>query len=459
MAMELELAKLTAAQWTLGQTSASYESGSAGAGAISTGKGDHGGASYGSYQFSSSTGTLQEYLAQSPYGEQFLGLTPVTPKFDTKWRDLALSDPGFAKDQHDFVGRSHYGAQVSALKEHGLDLTDRGMAVQDAVWSTSVQFRDLTPGVFSKGLAEKFGAHYELSKLSDKDIVDAVQDYKVTHVATLFTHSPTLHEALKSRFASEKIALEHLADADAVLVANHVAVEHPSVQCTNASIQEIPGGGHAHQVLRQGSKGKDVAALQRSLAMMGYGHGDTPLKADGDFGPATRSAVEAFQRAHTLKADGVAGPVTAQALERATAQRSALQTVTMDHPGHPGNAMFQQALACVRTLDASHGRATDLMSHNLSGVLALAARREGLERVDQVLLSRDASRAIALQGDSRSPMRRLADVDVVAGMNMPLTQTSAEWSECQVQGAPTQQLQQLLRQSPDVPGVQPPLQR
>ena len=61
----LEQAKRTAVQWSLGQTSASYESGVAGAGAISTGKGDHGGVSYGSYQFSSATGTLQEYLQQS----------------------------------------------------------------------------------------------------------------------------------------------------------------------------------------------------------------------------------------------------------------------------------------------------------------------------------------------------------------------------------------------------------
>lgn len=56
-------------------------------------------------------------------------------------------------------------------------------------------------------------------------------------------------------------------------------------------------------------------------------------------------------------------------------------------------------------------------------------------------------------------MRRLADVDVVAGMNTPLTQTSADWSKCPVQGAHTQQSQQPLRQSPDVPGAQLPLQR
>ena len=42
----LEKAKQTAEHWSLGQTSANYESGSAGPGAISTGKGDHGGVSY-----------------------------------------------------------------------------------------------------------------------------------------------------------------------------------------------------------------------------------------------------------------------------------------------------------------------------------------------------------------------------------------------------------------------------
>ena len=91
--------------------------------------------------------------------EQFDGLTPLTPKFDAQWRELARTDPGFGHDQHDFVGRSHYGAQVAALEASGLDLSDRGMAVQDAVWSTAVQFRNLTPGVFNKGLTAKFGAH------------------------------------------------------------------------------------------------------------------------------------------------------------------------------------------------------------------------------------------------------------------------------------------------------------
>lgn len=455
----LEQAKRTAEQWSLGQTSASYESGLAGAGAISTGKGDHGGVSYGSYQFSTVTGTLQEYLQQSTCGSQFDGLTPVTPKFDAKWRELARTDPGFGQDQHDFVGRSHYGAQVAALKADGLDLSDRGMAVQDAVWSTAVQFRNLTPRIFNKGLAEKFGTHYELAKLSDKDIVDAVQDYKSAHVATLFSHSPKLHDALKARFSSEKIALEHLADTDAVLKAHGVTVAHPSLERALDWVQHSASSREPHAILRTGSKGPEVANVQRELAALGYQHHGHPLKADGDFGPTTRGAVEDFQRKHGLGVDGKVGNDTADALKQATLQQSALTALTLDHPEHPGHPIYQQALAGIGQLDQAQGRATDFRSYNLSGALALAARKEGLERIDQVILSEDASRAIAVQGDIRSPLRRFADVDVVSGVSTPLAQSSTDWSQFQAPGRQNVHALTPLMQSADVQVAQPSPQR
>ena len=182
--------------WRLGQNSERYETGGRGAGTISSGRGDNGGASYGTYQLSSRMGTLAEYLAQSPYGEQFRGLTPVTPAFDRRWRELAASDPGFAQDQHDFIKRSHYDVQHARLRAAGLDLTDRGPAVQDAVWSTSVQFRNLTLPIVSKGLEERYGAGYRLDELSDRQIVEAIQDYKIAHNRELFSRSPTLWPGL-----------------------------------------------------------------------------------------------------------------------------------------------------------------------------------------------------------------------------------------------------------------------
>ena len=217
-------------------------------------------------------------------------------------------------------------------------------------------------------------------------------------------------------------------------------------------------------VLRQGDQGKEVRALQTELAQLGYKdlHGHA-LNPDGDFGPSTRHAVKAFQHDHGLSDDGVAGNNTSKALREEIAQhtslqQSALQAITMDHPQHPGYPMFQQSLACVGKLDEAQGRATDFQSYNLSGVLALAAKREGLERIDQVVLSDDATRAIAVQGDLCSPLRRLADVDVLSGVNTPLAQSSTDWTQLQPP-AQTMQAPSPLIQTPDVQAAQPAVPR
>lgn len=170
-----------------------------------------GGISYGVYQLSSDMGTLQEYLNQSLYREQFKNLRPTTLEFNAKWRELANSDPGFAKEQHDFIGRTHYRTESDRLKDRGIDLSGRGRAVQDALWSTAVQFRGLTPSLFARGLEASFGKNYELSELSDKDIVMAVQDYKISNNSSLFRRSPDVWPGLIRRAKSEREDLVELA--------------------------------------------------------------------------------------------------------------------------------------------------------------------------------------------------------------------------------------------------------
>jgi peptidoglycan hydrolase-like protein with peptidoglycan-binding domain len=53
--------------------------------------------------------------------------------------------------------------------------------------------------------------------------------------------------------------------------------------------------------LKEGSSGSQVKRLQRRLKRRNF----NPGLVDGDFGPATRAAVIAFQKSEGLLADGI----------------------------------------------------------------------------------------------------------------------------------------------------------
>jgi putative chitinase len=63
-------------------------------------------------------------------------------------------------------------------------------------------------------------------------------------------------------------------------------------------------------VLKEGSSGAEVMKLQERLKQLVF----NPGLIDGDFGPATKAAVMAFQKSEGLLADGIAGPRTLGAL-------------------------------------------------------------------------------------------------------------------------------------------------
>jgi hypothetical protein len=202
--------KRRAELWVLGTTSEHYESGGRGPGVISTGRGDHGGVSYGIYQMSSRKGVVQEFIEQSAYAIRFSGLDAGTDEFNNIWRDIATNYPEeFRSAQHDYIKKTHYDVQIrSVLSRCGFPIHNKNAALNDLVWSTSVQF-----GPRSR-LIEKAIKSVDISSASIIEIIGAVQDYKISKNSSLFASSPSLQSGLLARAKDEKRKLLELEMAD-----------------------------------------------------------------------------------------------------------------------------------------------------------------------------------------------------------------------------------------------------
>lgn len=184
-----------------GWISGMFESGKGGAGTISTGKGDFGGKSYGTHQLSSRTGTLQRFLNESGYAGQFAGMRVGSSEFDAQWKRLA-ADPAFGAAQHGFIQRTHVDPMMRRLKHGGIDLSGRGEAVKEALFSTATQFGG------GSGLVQRALAGRNVAGMSDAEIVAAIQDYKIANNDRLFRSSDAATRAgTLNRAFNEKQAL------------------------------------------------------------------------------------------------------------------------------------------------------------------------------------------------------------------------------------------------------------
>lgn len=127
----------------LGELSAKYETGGRGPGTVSTGSGDPGGVSYGSYQMATKMGTVQRFVSQAGFqwADDFKGLTAGTAPFTSCWKRIAAEQTdAFQSAQHAFIKKSHYDLLAAKiLSDDGLDVNTRSRALQDVVWSTAVQ--------------------------------------------------------------------------------------------------------------------------------------------------------------------------------------------------------------------------------------------------------------------------------------------------------------------------------
>lgn len=182
----------------VGKMTAMSESGN-NAGVISSGRGDYGGKSYGIYQLASKTGTLQEFIDQSPY-KDVLGKYEIgSPEFDNAWRELAKSDPNFANAQHEFIHNTHYGPMVDGLARAGIDITSRGDALKETVFSTANQYGP-NSSLIKNALKGK-----DVNSMSDEDIIGSIQDYKLNNLDSLHrSSSASVRQGVANRIVKEK---------------------------------------------------------------------------------------------------------------------------------------------------------------------------------------------------------------------------------------------------------------
>lgn len=131
--------------FVLGKLSERFETGGRGPGTVSSGKGDAGGASYGSYQMTSKPGggTVKRFVTQPdfPFRSRFQGLVPGSKEFTAAWKKLATDQKeDFQNAQHEFIKRSHFDPLVQKIiREDQLNVLTRSHALQDVIWSTAVQ--------------------------------------------------------------------------------------------------------------------------------------------------------------------------------------------------------------------------------------------------------------------------------------------------------------------------------
>lgn len=201
----------------LGFVTEHFESGGLGVGVVSTGKGDHGGVSYGRHQLASKTGTMQTFIdspENAKYKARFQGLAPGSAEFNAVYRQIAQEDPeGFGIAQENFINRTHYEPLTEKLQNNlGHNFKNRGRAVQEYLHTYANQFG---AGGASSRLTDIFKGQ-DLENLTDREIIEKMNDYRINNVGSYMrSSSEAVQAGVKSRAEREGAVLLEMADMEA----------------------------------------------------------------------------------------------------------------------------------------------------------------------------------------------------------------------------------------------------
>ena len=197
----------------LGELSGRYETGGRGPSTVSSGKGDQGGVSYGSYQMSSKPdgGTVARFLTapEFPYPGAFGSLQPGAEAFTAQWKALVAQDAErFAAAEHAFIHRTHFAALSSRIfTATGLDVTTRSAALQNVVWSVAVQHGPAT-SLVAKALKDTLAKGDDGSD-SDVTLINAIYEERLRcqpdgALCYFAGNSTAVQQGVRQRFVQER---------------------------------------------------------------------------------------------------------------------------------------------------------------------------------------------------------------------------------------------------------------
>ena len=193
-----------------------FESGGRGVNTISTGKGDHGGVSYGKHQLASKNGSMATFLKSkeaAQFSSQFAGLTPGSKEFNDAYAKLASGENSsdFAKAQKQYIDRTHFEPTKNNVTEStGIDIANRSKALNEAVYSTSVQYGAGGGSSLLKKAWKDLGPDAD-----DATLISKLQDYKQANVDTNFkSSSADVRAGVAKRAGPEKEMLLRVLEAE-----------------------------------------------------------------------------------------------------------------------------------------------------------------------------------------------------------------------------------------------------
>lgn len=171
--------------------------------------------SYGEYQINTGTGTMNNFMeyekVNNPSAYNNLvaaGGGSATGQdsaaFGSAWQAEAANDPNFANDQTGFIQSTHYDVAAANIQNAtGINVNNRSMAVQQAVWSTAVQ-NGPNSSIFTNAFAGK-----DTSNMSDADIINSIYDERGKtnssgNLAYFSSSSKSVQNSVANRFTTER---------------------------------------------------------------------------------------------------------------------------------------------------------------------------------------------------------------------------------------------------------------